>query len=140
MQGARAAEVYGSETADRATQAMDVLIVEDNDALGRIWESHLVRQGMHVTRVQSADDAIAEIGARPVDVIVLNLVLKSGSAFAISDYAAYRRPSAKVIFVTNTTFFSDGSIFRHSANACAFLRSSTPPDDLAALVAHYGAA
>ena len=40
--------------------------------------------------------------------------------------------------ITNTSFFSDGSIFRHIPNACAFLPSATPPADLAAVVGHYG--
>jgi hypothetical protein len=52
--------------------------------------------------------------------------------------ASYRQPGAKVIFVTDTTFFSDGSIFRHIPNACAFIRAETPPDDLVAIVEHYG--
>ncbi len=71
------------------------------------------------------------------DIIVLDLVLEDGSALAVADFASYRRPEARVIFVTNTTFFSDGSIFAHSPNACAFVQSETPPEDLAAMVEHY---
>jgi hypothetical protein len=40
--------------------------------------------------------------------------------------------------VTNTSFFSDGSIFAFASNACAFVRRGTPPEDLAAMVEHYG--
>jgi len=65
-------------------------------------------------------------------------VLENGSALAVADYANYRQPDARVIFVTNTSFFSDGSIFAHSANARAFVPSGTPPEDLAAMVEHYG--
>ena len=43
----------------------------------------------------------------------------------------------RFFFVTNTTFFSDGSIFAHAQNARAFLQSNTPPEDLAAMVVHY---
>jgi len=39
--------------------------------------------------------------------------------------------------VTNTSFFSDGSIFQVSNNACAYVQSETPPEDLAAMVEHY---
>jgi hypothetical protein len=42
-----------------------------------------------------------------------------------------------VIFVTDTSFFSDGSIFNLAANACAFIQTNTPPEDIAALVEHY---
>jgi DNA-binding NtrC family response regulator len=116
---------------------MIVLIVEPEPELGRLWKRHLERQGAQVHLVRGQDGAFDLLRAHAVDMIVLDLVLQEGSALAISDYASYRRPSAQVIFVTNTTFFSDGSIFLHSPNACAFLQSATPPEDIAAMVAHY---
>lgn len=94
---------------------------------------------MHVACVQTQDAAIDHIQRHQVDIIILDVVIEGGSAFAVSDYANYRQPDARVIFVTNTTFFSDGSIFRHSANARAFMPSGTSPEDLAAMVEHYGA-
>jgi DNA-binding NtrC family response regulator len=118
---------------------LKVLIVESNPHLGRLWQRHLQRQGATVTRVQSQECAILELCKSGFDVIVLDLVLEDGSALAVSDFASYRRPDARVIFVTNTTFFSDGSIFSHSANACAYVQSATPPEDLAAMVEHYAA-
>ena len=119
---------------------MNVLIVESAEELGRLWSRHLQRQGAEVDLVGSQDSAVAALYSRDYDVIVLDLVLEDGSALAIADFASYRVPEARVIFVTNTTFFSDGSIFAHSPNACAFLQSSTPPEDLAAMVEHYGVA
>ena len=83
-------------------------------------------------------DAIEALQNLEVDIIVLDLILSDGSAFAIADFAAYRQPLAKVIFVTNTSFFSDGSIFQHIPNACAMMTSEMPPEDLGALVEHYG--
>ncbi len=73
-----------------------------------------------------------------MDVIVLDLILSDGSAFAVADFSSYRQPDAKVIFVTNSTFFSDGSIFRHIPNACAMVPAETRPEDIGALVEHYG--
>ncbi len=115
---------------------MIVLIVEPEPELGRLWKRHLERQGAEVYMVEGQSAAFDTLRAVPVDVIVLDLVLREGSALAISDYAGYRRPDARVIFVTNTTFFSDGSIFLHSLNASAFLQSATPPEDLATMVLH----
>jgi len=57
---------------------------------------------------------------------------------AVADYASYRQPEIKVIFVTSDSFFSDGSIFSYMANACAMVPTRTPPEDLAALVEHHG--
>ncbi|MEP1767916.1 MAG: response regulator [Sulfitobacter sp.] len=116
-----------------------VLIVESHPELAVLWQKHLLRQGMQVHFVTGQEDAIAYLGKNTIDIIILDLVIEEGSALPIADYANYRQPNAKVIFVTNTSFFSDGSIFAHSANARAFVQSNTPPEDLAAMVAHYGA-
>ena len=116
---------------------MIVLIVEPDPDLGRLWKRHMERQGAEVHLVQGQSAAFDLLRALPVNMIVLDLVLQDGSALAIADYSSYRRPEARVIFVTNTTFFSDGSICLHSPNACAFLQSNTPPEDLVAMVCHY---
>lgn len=117
---------------------MNVLIVESRSDLGALWQRHLERQGMQVVRVASQDEATEYLGLHSVDIIILNLVIKEGSALAVADYANYRHPEARVIFVTSTSFFSDGSIFAHSGNARAFVPTDTPPEDLAAMVEHYG--
>ncbi|TCS61907.1 response regulator transcription factor [Primorskyibacter sedentarius] len=117
---------------------MNVLIVESKAELGKIWKSHLERLGAEVWLVTTQDDAVNLLRTVELDVLVLDLVIDDGSAMAIADFASYRQPKAKAIFVTNTSFFSDGSIFQHCSNACAYLQSETPPDDLAAMVEHYG--
>ncbi len=119
---------------------MNVLIVESRSELGEIWRRHLERQGMSVARVATQDEATGWLARHNADIIILDLVLEDGSALAVADYASYRQPEARVVFVTNTTFFSDGSIFAHSGNARAFLPSSTPPEDLVAMVEYYGKA
>ena len=110
---------------------MKVLIVESSLELGVLWKRHHERHKAVVTLVESQEAAILALYACEYDIIVLDLVISEGSALAVADFASYRRPDARVIFVT------DGSIFAHSPNACAFVQSSTPPDDLAAMVEHY---
>ncbi|GGG68098.1 response regulator [Salipiger pallidus] len=116
---------------------MRVLIVESSRDLALLWQRHLERLGALVETASTQDFAIRRLHVSDFDVIVLDLVLGEGSALAVADYASYRRPEARVVFVTNTTFFSDGSIFQHCANACAYLPSATAPRDLAAMVEHY---
>ena len=116
---------------------MDVLIVESRSDLGAVWQQHLERHGMTVVCAATQTEAIAHLTAEHVDIIVLDLVLENDAALAIADYASYRQPEAKVIFVTSTSFFSDGSIFSHSANARAIVAASTPPEDLVAMIEHY---
>ncbi|MFQ6553575.1 response regulator transcription factor [Aestuariibius insulae] len=118
---------------------MKVLIVESNFDLCQIWRRHLTRLDITARCAHTQAEAVAAIRDGAFDAIVLDLVLTDGSAFAVADYASYRLPEARVIFVTNTTFFSDGSIFNHMPNACAFIESQTPPEDLAAIVEHYAA-
>ncbi|MCB2130692.1 MAG: response regulator transcription factor [Rhodobacteraceae bacterium] len=119
---------------------MQVLIVVGDPNLGWLWKRHIERIGAQtaVVVVTSQDDAISYLRHHKSEIVVLDLVLSDGSAIAIADYAAYRHPAAKVIFVTNSSFFSDGSIFQHIPNACSFLPRDTPPGDLAAIVDHYG--
>jgi DNA-binding NtrC family response regulator len=126
--------------ASGAITRMNVLIVESNPALADLWASHLRRQGAEVSAVhgESAAVTVLEEESQPCDVIVLNLVLDEGSAFAVADFASFRHPKARIIFVTGTSFFSDGSIFQLVPNACAYLPAATPVEDLAALVEHYG--
>lgn len=117
---------------------MDVLIVESKTPLAQIWQSHLMRHGVDVARVADGDTALERLAEEAFDVIVLDLFLEHGSALAVADYAQYRHPEAKIVFVTDTTFFSDGSIFQLIPNAAGFLRTETPPEDLAAIVEHHG--
>ena len=117
---------------------MRVLIVESNRDLGTIWKRHIERRGVSVTLVDGQAQAVEVLHEQAPQVIIMNLVLAQGSAFAVADYAAYRHPDTKVIFVTGNSFFSDGSIFKHIPNACAFMASNSQPDDIAAVVDFYG--
>lgn len=119
---------------------MRVLIVQSNANLGQVWRRHLERLHSTVTVVQTGAQALSLVDSDTFDVIVLDLVLEEGSALTVADFAEFRQPDANVVFVTDTTFFSDGSIFSHSANARAFIQTATPPSDLAAIVHYYGSA
>lgn len=116
---------------------MVVLIVASNPALSVVWARHIERQGHRVVLVHSQDAAVAYMSEHAVDVIVLDLMLEDGAALAVADYASYRHPNSAIVFVTNSTFFSDGSIFNHIPNAAAFVEEQTPPGDLAAIVAYH---
>ena len=119
---------------------MEVLIVESNSDLATLWASHLRRNCQNVIYAPTQEQAIAQIETRTFNVIILNLVLTGGSAISIADYARFRHPETNIVFVTDTAFFSDGSIFGLMPNARAFIDSGTPPEDLAAIVEHYGRA
>jgi len=116
------------------------MIVKSDFETGGLWKLQLEKGGSEVILCDSQDSAVAILRDQEVRVIVLDLDLKNGSALAVADFANYRRPEAKIIFVTHSGVFSDGSIFNHVQNACAYLPSTMNPEDMAALVEHYGSA
>lgn len=116
---------------------MNVLIVQNDAKLGQFWQRHLQRHDHVADVVQDQDSAIVRLQEQFYPIIILDVVLDGGSAIAVADFASFRHPDARVIFVTNTSFFSDGSIFQLCANACAFVPIATQPEDLAAMVEHY---
>ncbi|CUH78335.1 response regulator [Tropicibacter naphthalenivorans] len=116
---------------------MKILIAESTVPLAALWKRHLERMGAEVVVATTVDAAFDLIDQMAFQVIVMNVRLKGGASLAVADFAQFRQPDARVVFVTDSTFFSDGSIFKHSTNACAFLPSSTEPSDLAEMVSHY---
>lgn len=119
---------------------MNILIAERNKDQGLLWARHLERQGARVAMAYDRDGAILSLADTAPDLIVLALSLGEAEALSVADYAAYRHPGTKVIFVTGSSFFTDGSIFELAGNACACLPEHTQPGDLAALVAYHAQA
>ena len=62
---------------------MRVLIVESHFELGCLWERALQRSGADVCFARSQSEAVKALMQDEFDIIVLDLVLKNGSAFAI---------------------------------------------------------
>lgn len=116
---------------------MRVLIVEHNIDLAKLWARFLMRQGADVQLAHSQEQALEVLRFEDFDALVLELVLPDGGAIAIADYAAYRLPNAPVITVTNSTFFSDSSIFELMPNARGIMRQPLNPSDLVAMLEHY---
>lgn len=114
-----------------------ILIVEEEPELARVWQAHLRRFGQPADLVGTQDEAVAYLRTRQVAVVVIDLMMRDGSAFAIADFASYRQPSAKVILVTSCGFFSDGSLFLHLANVCAVMPAASRPEDIAALAEYH---
>ncbi len=117
-----------------------ILIVASNRVLSAIWARHLKRQDHEVHVVTSQDDSVAFLCEHEPDVIVLDVMLEDGSAIATADFASYRRPNTRIVFVTRSTFFADGSLFQHIPNTAAIIPERTNPSDLAEIVAYHGRA
>ncbi len=118
-------------------KSVRVLIVESKRELGQLWQRHLERAGCDVSLVSDQESATEILTTEDFAVIILDMVLEGGSAIALADYASFRLPEAQVVFVTNTSFFSDGSIFHHIPNVRAVVQRETPPSDLTEMVRYY---
>jgi len=116
---------------------LSVLIAVDEMEIGTIWAASIERMGAQVLLTDAPATALETIREVDIAVVVIGLGLGAGKAFDIANFTSYRRPDAGVVFVTNSTFFSDGSVFSHVTNARAIVPVSTPPDDLAMMVEHY---
>ena len=117
-----------------------ILIVASNEELSRIWARHLERQNHRVHVVTSQEDAVDFLCDNSPEVLVLDVMLEDGSAIATADFACYRQPNTRIVFVTRSTFFSDGSLFQHIPNTAAIIPERTNPDDLAEIVSYHGRA
>lgn len=122
----------------KGRHTMQVLVVQSDEALGQIWCNHLERQGATTVLALNEKDAVDALRWREFDVLVVDLMTRNCSVLSVSDLATYRTPEIAIIVVTANSFFSDGSIFEVIPNARGFLNSPVAPDDLAALVDHYG--
>lgn len=129
----------GHASAGRQGADVQVLIVEHNRDLARIWAAFLGRQGMECRLAASLHQAYAALRAQSFEALVLEMELPDGAALAVADFATYRNPEIPIIAVTARGFFSDSAIFELIPNARGLLRAPLRPEDMAALVEHYGA-
>lgn len=116
---------------------MHVLIVEENRDLGALWKGHLERLGAQVDLLHSVPAALEMVHDRRFNAVVLDLTEAQTGSFELADVIAYRWPDTRIVFVTGSTFFSDGSIFGYVGNAAAMVPREGPPEDLAAVVEHH---
>ena len=117
---------------------MQVLIIEHNGDLAAIWAAFLGRAGLSCKVVASAAEARAALRAETFGALVLDVELPGGEAFEVADFAGYRDPDVPIIAVTPRDFFSDGAVFELIPNARGVLHQPLRPEDMAALVEHYG--
>jgi len=117
---------------------MQILIVEADRDLAGVWAGFLTRQGLTCTLAGSSTEAYAALRRQPFDALVLDMELEGAEAIAVADFASYRNPEMPIIAVTADGFFSDSAIFELVPNARGLLRAPLRPEDMAALIEHYG--
>ena len=123
---------------ERTEGGVQILIIEPDRDLAAVWGRFLTRQGLQCTLAVNPREAYAALRLRPFDAVVLDMELPGGEAIAVADFASYRNPEMPIIAVTAQGFFSDGAIFELIPNARGVLQAPLRPEDMAALIEHYG--
>lgn len=115
---------------------MQILVLQENADLGSIWSAFLERRGLTPRLATNAEKAMGFLSRRPYDVLVFDPAVQTG-ALALADFATFRNPDVKILAVTASSFFSDGTLFDLIPNARGVLRQPVRPEDLAAYLEHF---
>jgi hypothetical protein len=87
--------------------------------------------------VSSQAQAVAKMFELAPAVVLIDLELTNGSPLAVADFASYRYPDARIIFVSESDMFADGSVFAHCPNVHAHVGRGMAEPDMVALVSHH---
>jgi len=80
---------------------MDVLIVEDDPALGDVLAVHLAAEGWRLRRVEDGEAALAACAERLPDLVVLDVMIRKRSGLEVcAALRALYHPSPGVVMVT----------------------------------------
>ncbi|WP_338501112.1 ATP-binding protein [Sphingomonas kaistensis] len=77
-----------------------ILVVEDNEQVGAFAEALLADQGHRVSRVSSAEDALALIGERSFDLVFSDVVMPGMGGLRLAEILAVERPELPLILAT----------------------------------------
>lgn len=118
---------------------MDILIVEDDAMLGRLWTLAVERAGHDAVHVTSATAARKSLMVRPADLILLDLNLGSESGLSLATMASYVNPDCRVIVATGSQLFPHGELFAMDPSIAAVLRKPVDLGEMIAVVDHHAA-
>ena len=85
----------------------EVLVVEDEPQMRALLTDNLEFEGYHVTAVESAEDAVAEVARGPVSLVLLDLMLPGMSGFAFCERLRTEGARVPIIILTARTHEQD---------------------------------
>jgi DNA-binding response OmpR family regulator len=85
----------------------EVLVVEDEPQMRALLTDNLEFEGYHVTAVESAEDAVAEVARGPVSLVLLDLMLPGMSGFALCERLRNEGQRVPIIILTARTHEQD---------------------------------
>jgi CheY-like chemotaxis protein len=122
----------------RALRGRSVLLVEDDAASRKLEAVVLTDAGALVTAVDSAEEALAALGQRKAEVIVLDLVLpKMGGLVLVEQLKADPATRDIVIIAVTSLNGPDAERVALRAGCAAYLKKPIDTQTFAATVARY---
>lgn len=116
---------------------MNILIVEDDAILGRLWTLALRKGGHDAAHASSASAARKALMVRPADMIILDLNLGSESGLTLATLASYVNPDCRVIVATGSQLFPRGELFSMDGSIAAVMRKPVDLCEMLAMVEHH---
>lgn len=113
---------------------LNIMVVEDHDALREVTVDVLRAQGHHVTGVDSADALDEQWGILPMDLLVLDLNLPGEDGLSIAQRIRKVQPDIGIIMVTARTHISE-KVAGYEGGADVYLTKPTSLDELNAAIA-----
>ena len=108
-----------------------VLVADDDIHINALISRLLEREGFEVLRVQDGQDAIAQIGERRVDLLVLDLMMPRVDGFGVMNHLEKARPELLKRTVVVTAFPESEAILKFRP-VCTILQK---PFEMNALLA-----
>ena len=102
-----------------------MLIVEDERDVCECLAEFFAMKGFSVVSAFSGEEALEQLNAQPVDVILLDILLPGISGLEVLRRAKAKHPSAKVVMVTSL----DQLDLRQEAHRCGAAAYVTKPFD-----------
>ena len=119
---------------------MNVLVVEDGEALRDLWITVLTDAGHDAVGAAGPSEARRILLTRRMDAVLLDLNLGTESGLSVTTMATWQNPDCIVIVVTGSQLFPRGELFAMDPSIVSVLRKPVAPRDLIAMVEHHGRA
>jgi DNA-binding response OmpR family regulator len=112
---------------------LNIVVVEDHDALREITEEVLREQGHHVVGLACAEAMGDEVGCGPIDLLIVDLNLPGEDGLSLARRFRAGQPRAGIIIVSARNLVAD-KISGYESGADIFLPKPVAPDELMAAV------
>jgi two-component system, NtrC family, nitrogen regulation response regulator NtrX len=111
--------------------AVDVLVVDDDEALRSTWDAILRDAGYSVAVAEDGDVALQLLGVLEVGVVLLDLRMPRRDGFSVLEAL----PAPQLVVLVSAEILDEATRTKVDAKVVTFLEKPVPPERLLATVA-----